>query len=253
MAASDYQGFEAADHTVVWRYMPAERFMDLLDGKLYFAAARQFEDTFEGSITQAQKALRERSMKRLPSDNTTLQRALGELSTAFADLRRMTKISCWHAASEENAAMWDRYRPSQGGAVAVVSSVGALKRSLQEFRLQSKYGVEPIVVGTVRYIDYENEEMADSSMLGIFMHKRCEYRDEREIRALLSLRVASEFGVEIPNDGVTASVDARELIADIRAAPDATATELSELAEAASRAQLRCPVRPSTLARRPIY
>jgi hypothetical protein len=254
MPGVDYPGFEVDNDTVIWRYMPAARFGDLLAGHLYFAAARQFDDQFEGAITEAENARREQIAARTFPDDTRAQRfQLQELSRAFADLRRMTKMSCWHARRHENVAMWERYRPATGCGVAIASTVGSLKRSLHEFRLKPSYGSERIVVGGVRYIDYANEEMTDGSMLGIFLHKRIEYQDEQEVRALLSLRMASEYGVEIPDDGVTVSVDAGELIDEVRVCPDATRTDVEELEMALRQANLDCSVSRSTLGRGPTY
>lgn len=253
MAGVDYAGFEAADDTVIWRYMPSARFDNLLAGRLYFAAAHQFDDQFEGAITAAENARRRRSIAGVFPDDNAQIRSLEDLSGAFADLRRMTKLSCWHARRHENVAMWERYRTA-GRGVAVASTVGALKRSLCEFRLRPNYGVEPIVVGAVRYIDYATEEMAgESSMLDVFMHKRVEYRDETEIRALLSLRMAAEHGVEIPADGVDVSIDARELMTEVRAHPEATPTEVEALADATRRANVDCPVSRSRLGYKPTY
>ncbi len=253
MAGVDYQGFAAGDNTVIWRYVSAARFGDLLAGQLYFAAAHEFDDPFEGAITQAENARRQQEMTRIFPDDTARRRTLCGLSEAFADLRRMTKISCWHARAHENVAMWERYRPATGCGVAVASTVGALKRSLREFRLQPSYGAELVSIGTVRYIDYATEAMTNSSMLGIFLHKRVEYQDETEVRALLSLRMAVEFGVEIPDDGVTISVDPRELIDEVRVSPNATPAEVEELAEAARTADIDCRVSRSTLCSEPTY
>lgn len=253
MPAVDYPGCEAGDDTVIWRYMRTNHFMDLLAGRLYFAAAHQFGDQFEGAITQAEQVRRrELALRTFPNAGETQQHLQG-LSRAFADLRRMTKINCWHARPHENVAMWERYRRSTDCGVVVASTVGALKQSLHEFRLKPEYGHETISVGRVRYIDYAADEMVDRSMLGIFLHKRIEYQDETEIRALLSLRMAAEFAVPIPYDGVTVSVDPVKLISEVRACPAATPDEVAMLVEATRAAGLQSPVTRSTLGSAPAY
>lgn len=254
VAATDYQGFEADGDTVIWRYMAVRRLTGLLEGHLYFAAAHQFDDQFEGAITVAEHARREASMVGLRLENDPAAMGGGDpLASAFADLRRMTKISCWHARPHENVAMWERYRPDTGPGIAVASTVHALKASLSDFRLQPRYGYEPIVVGAVRYIDYATEQMTDRSMLGTFMHKRIEHQDETEIRALLSLRTAAEHGIPIPDDGVAVDIDPRVLITEIRASPSATDAEIEDLAEAISGANVGCGVSRSSLAAEPMY
>jgi hypothetical protein len=254
MAGGDFPGFEVGDDTIIWRYLSAKRFADLLAGQLYLAAASQFDDQFEGAITEAEDAERQQMAREaFPNDPAAQKRELGTLSEAFEDLRRMTKVNCWHGQQHENAAMWDRYQPSTGFGVAVASTVGALKRSMREFRLRPNYGAEQIYVGAVRYIDYAAEEMTDRSMLGVFLYKRIEYRDEREVRVLLSLRMAVEFGVEIPDHGVVVSIDTRELIDEVRVCPAATSADVEAAIAATRRANLDCPVSRSTLGSRPMY
>lgn len=251
MAGIDFRGFEAADDLVVWRYMSVDRLRNLLSGHLYFSAAQQFEDVFEGAITTAEQERRLLAARRIFPDDETMQASSVQLtSRAFKDLRRMTKISCWHAMPHENVAMWERYSST---GVAVGSTVASLKRSLHEFRLEPEYGTEPIYVGRVRYLDYGVEDMSDSTMLGIFLHKRIEYRDESEVRALLSLRTAQEFGVPIPDSGVRVRIDLTELINEVRLWPGATAKEVAALSAEVREAGVDCPVSRSTLGKAPTY
>jgi len=254
VTADDYPGFEAGDATVIWRYMSTKRFQDLLSGHLYFAAARQFDDDFEGAITEAQRKWRESDAGSVFPESEQLQAShLEALSHAFEDLRRMTKINCWHASAHENVAMWERYLPHNADGVAVRSTVGGVKHSIQEFRLQPSYGEEQIRVGLVHYIDYSTEEMIDRSMLGIFLHKRIEFRDEGEVRFLLSLRRAAEYGVPISDDGVMVQLDLDLMVDEIRVGPSMTNGAAGAVQDALSQAGLNCPVRRSVLARKPTY
>jgi hypothetical protein len=146
----DFRGFEVSDDVTIWRYMTIDRFRQLLDGSLYFASANQFDDKFEGAITDAEVARRSyRHSSSGTESNTDLEWYLASVSSAFEELRRLTKISCWHAREHENIAMWERYLPSQEAGVAIRSSVGRLKRSLREFRLAPQYGEEKIYIGQI--------------------------------------------------------------------------------------------------------
>jgi hypothetical protein len=252
MAGVDYKGFEAGDQTRIWRYMPVDRYAELLAGQLYFPAATQFDDRFEGAITEAQIA-RRRELSVSLADDVALERELQGTSEAFADLRRLTKISCWHARPHENVAMWERYRPADGLAVAVTSSVGALKASLRPFRLREDYGEEAIRVGAARYIDYAHEDMADRSMEGVFLHKRVEYADEREVRALLSLRMPAEFGVPIPDKGAVVGVRPGTLIHEVRVDARAASAEVSGVVDLTRAAGVAASVTRSTLGADPVY
>lgn len=240
MVGIDYEHFAAPDNLVIWRYMPIGRLEMLACGQLYFPSARQFDDPFEGAITDAERAQR--------LDLVGLERSPigseGSLA-AFEELRRMMKISCWHASPYENTAMWERY--GNDSAVAVASSVGSLKHSLHEFRLKPEHGEEEIKVGRVQYIDYASDVMDQRSMEARFMYKRIEYRDEQEIRALLSLRFAEEFAVPVPELGVYVDLNPEELIHQVRVWPTATEGDLTGIQAMVSGASLTCPVARSSL------
>ncbi len=223
---------ETPDDLVIWRYMTMERFADLVAGRLHFAAATQFDDAFEGSITDAQMARRSAEHVRIFQDKNEADRVLASISQAFAELRRLTKINCWHSAEHENVAMWERYLPRRACGVAVRSSVGSLRSALRPFRLDPSYGEEGIVVRRVRYLDYESAEFRQTSMEAPFYYKRIEFSDEREVRAVLSLRMAEEFGVPVPPLGVFVGVDSPELIDEVRVSSSCTPSDAEHVRRA---------------------
>jgi hypothetical protein len=241
MAAVDYPGFKADDSLTIWRYMSVVKLGNLAHGRLYFPAATQFEDPFEGAITEKDRLERE---KRTGSGSTI---------PAFEELRRLTKISCWHASEHENIAMWERYRLSSKGTAVVASTVGSFKRSLRPFRLKSDFGEEVIKVGLVRYIDYATEEGVDRSMDDRFMYKRIQFRDENEVRALLPLRHAAQFGARVPEEGVNVDVDPEVLLDGVWVWPGATDEEIERVDAVVNSKGLACPVRRSTLSHPPTY
>lgn len=243
----------ATDETVIWRYLSAERLRDLLSGGLYFAAATQFDDAFEGAITDAQFARRRAQGARFVSADRDVDAALKSTSRAFAELRRLTKISCWHASDHENVSMWERYLPKGTCGVAVRSTVGSLQSALLPFRLKPRFGEEGIVVRKVQYLDFSKDEFPEQSMEAPFFYKRIEYRDEREVRAVLSLRMAEEFGVRVPDLGVSVGVDPGQLIAEVRVGPFCTNDDVSRVQEMMQAKGVLRPVTPSTLSRRPVY
>ena len=246
MAGIDCPKFEVDDETVIWRFMSVERFRQLLAGELYFASASQFGDPFEGAVTAKESRRRFEALGFSYPAGT--EPDTYPSMRAFEDLRRMVKINCWHAAPWENVQMWERYL-RDGGGVAVQSTVGALKAALRPFRLKPEYGEEQIRVGQVRYVDYANDEMQDRSMTDVFLHKRIEFSDESEVRAVVSLRVAAEFGVEIPNDGIIVAVDPRELIRGLRC----RRTDLDEARSTVAEFGLEMHVDQSSLDAYPTY
>lgn len=241
------------DDTIIWRYMTLERFQDVVSGCLYFAAATQFDDAFEGSITKAQFARRRVQAARVFSIPQEAEAALASTSEAFAELRRLTKINCWHAAEHENVAMWERYLPIGARGVAVRSTVGSLRNALLPYRLDPSYGEESIAVRQVRYLDYSTDDFDDRSMEAPFYYKRIEYMDEREVRAVLSLRMAEEFGVPVPERGVSVEIDPQVLIDEVRVSATCSAVDVSSVEEMLQAAGVARPVTLSTLSRRPAY
>jgi hypothetical protein len=57
MAGVDFPTFETPDDTMIWRYMRLPAYHDLLRGELYFPAAHQFDDRFEGAINECRNCV----------------------------------------------------------------------------------------------------------------------------------------------------------------------------------------------------
>ena len=101
----------------LWRYFSTERFLELLSSStLYFAAATQFEDPFEGSVAVVS-----------PKYNVDLRyKEMEGVEKPFYELKRLTKISCWHRASSESDAMWKLYA-LKGKGVAICTTPERIK------------------------------------------------------------------------------------------------------------------------------
>jgi hypothetical protein len=81
----------------LWKYFRLDRFLSTLkESRLYFASANEFEDPFEGAVAVHVNAP--------PPDPRYAEMEFTE--RAFFQLRRLTKISCWHRAAYESDAMW---------------------------------------------------------------------------------------------------------------------------------------------------
>ena len=140
------------------------------------------------------------------------------ISNAFYELTRLTKINCWHINEHESSAMWKLYL-KEGKGIAIQSTIGRLESALKPFKLKPEYGEESIRMGKVKYIDYRNDVMEDKSMLGRFFYKRKSFSHEREVRIAVSLRMAEEFGCNIPANGIFVEADLKKLISAIHLAP----------------------------------
>lgn len=229
--------------TVLWRYLDLYKFKAFLtDGSLYFASARQFNDPFEGAITISAQARRRAS----GTDRYLIKR------NPFEELRRITKINCWHMNEGESAAMWSLYL-REGKGIAVRSTIGRLMDAIKPFRIKPEYGQETIWVGPVKYIDFRADP-GDTSMHGRFFQKRRSFAHENEFRAIINLEQAEIFGGEnIDDTGVLVPVDTRALIEAIYVAPGSPDDLLANTGQMLKGVGLNFPIHRSEMDDEAIY
>ena len=113
-------GISYEEDQKIWRYMRATRFEEMLrEKRLHFASANQFDDPFEGAVAV------------LPYDFLVDPRYSGMEpgEKAFAELKRLTKLSCWHIEDHESVAMWKLYS-DLGKGVAITSTPARLAAAL---------------------------------------------------------------------------------------------------------------------------
>lgn len=234
---------EAVDHDEpVWRYFKPNRFHEFLaTGELYFASARQFQDPFEGAVAVLPPGF--------PEDPRYTERDVTE--NAFEELRRLTKISCWHRATYESDAMWQLYAGKWKG-VAIRTTPSRIAEAAKPFRLKPEYGPEDLWAGYVRYVDLLKERL-QVDMLDRFWYKHMAFSWEREFRLVISLRMAEEFGVQVPQDGIQVSFDVSQLVDRIFIGPSLDTEDVKVVREAAENAGLGDRVRVSSMLGSPRY
>ena len=217
----------------VWRYMDFTKLISLIDKRrLFFTRADKFNDPFEGSYpkinVEARGYLPEEVTKDMAPETikkiTESLKKSGELNKHWP---RFTAINCWHMNDHESAAMWDLYLKSDEG-VAIQSTYSKLKKSLTD--------EEDILLGVVKYIDYDTEYLESGNILSPFMHKRKSFEHEREVRAINLKWPFGEGFESIENDtiefGVEIKTDLEVLIEKIYVAPNSPAW-FSELVRSA--------------------
>ncbi|MFC7377690.1 DUF2971 domain-containing protein [Brevundimonas sp. GCM10030266] len=182
---------------MLWRYLRLDRFLSLVsDGKLYFSSANEFDDPFEGAISVETNSVQDKEQI------SGLYSAEG----AFRDLKRLTKISCWHRATFESDAMWKLYAGDHKG-IAICTTPDRMRAAIKPFRLQPHYGFEDIWAGPVDYVDLTAGRIKQTGMLARFFIKHRAFEWEREFRLAISVRGAAEFGVQVPEQGIFVDVD----------------------------------------------
>jgi hypothetical protein len=226
----------------VWRYLTTDRCVFLLESSLvYFAAATHFADPFEGAVAVQPHDF--------PIDPRYPEPDFGE--NAFRELKRLTKINCWHRANYESDAMWKLYAEQSKG-IAICSTPDRMRTAFRPFRLVPEYGVEDLWAGQVRYADLMKVRL-NVSMLHRFFYKHKAFAWEREFRLAISVRMAEEFGVRVPELGIEVSVDLDALVERIMLGPVLSGTERDRIVQHAERVGLGDRLVVSSLLGRPRY
>lgn len=194
--------FEAPKNTnaTLWRYMDLTRFVALLeDAALFFSVPENFEDPYEGSLSQANKSSR----------NFVHSRTAQTTQSSGNSDRAKVVISCWYAAQHESAAMWSLYAKSTD-AIAICTTYKKLHQLLP-----------PVArLGLVRYVNYRKAWIPEDRPLHRFMYKRLSFQHEHELRALIDLRAPEVplIGQEVVC-GLKVPVDLNRLLTKIYVAP----------------------------------
>jgi hypothetical protein len=191
---------EAAGAEKIWRYMDLAKFTSLLSSEaLYFSCPHEFADPYEGSYPKSHVeafssmreqylvqmlATRDEIVARIPSININglndaINAAKERIKKSFGEVRLKFGISCWHKNEWESEAMWRIYSAS-GSGIAIESTKHQLGESILER--------EHLVVGDVRYMDFENDPIEKGhEHYGLFL-KRKSFEYEGELRATILLK-----------------------------------------------------------------
>lgn len=226
-----------------WRYFKLDRFISSIHhGHMYFAAANQFEDKFEGAV----------SLQHPISTHYLFSSPIINLANeAFRELQRLTKVNCWHKAEYESDMMWKLYAQQMKG-VAICSTPEKMKKSFKPFKLKPEYSQEKLYIGNVEYIDLTSFRI-DATMESIFFYKHLAYSLENELRLAIFLRLAEEFGVSVPEKGIFVQVNFEELIDRIVIGPNINSKEKDGLYQVCKEYGLEAKLQDSSLIFTPLF
>ena len=204
---------QMSGNTRLWRYLSLDKLIDLLSTRhLFFAPLSSFvkTDPFEGYLPSVAMEAHaeifrskvqdvesfipvfedycERMKIELPSaERETLQHKLEDLKAApkrfFAAIMQCQTVNCWHANDGESEAMWRLYADN-GKAVAIETSIDALKESIQCRESEHRVHIYP-----VKYLDFFDKapKPSDCVVEGHLtpLLKRRSYQHENEVRAFI--------------------------------------------------------------------
>jgi hypothetical protein len=155
----------------LWRYIDFTQFISLIEtGHLWFSAASNFTDKWEGGLTAKQV---ERISETIPS---FVEDNVGSVRELYDALRATTYVSCWHYRDEETAAMWELYN-DRGKEVAIKTTVGKLRKAVR--------WSDDMLMGCVEYKDYvDGGDLFPITRESPFFHKRSSFEPEQEFRIM---------------------------------------------------------------------
>lgn len=196
-----------SDELEIWRYMDLFKFEDILNYRaLYLPRADKLVklDEYEGGLRPAYE---EYISEKLFSANfyeflcgfgriddilitgnkvSDLKKIRERFMEVYNYFKNNIFVNFWHLNSDENLDMWNEYIYSPPG-VAVVSSVGKLKQSLETTDI-------PITLSKVLYTDWENNNIDFNIIfcgagtfliiLQMLFNKATRYKKENELRIL---------------------------------------------------------------------
>jgi hypothetical protein len=154
----------------LWRYLSAQRLLDLLaTGELYFAHLPVLEDQNEGALTARS---RERLADWFQHHNKSTRLVAYQEVDKYQENRAGFYVNCWHMNNHESYLMWKAYA---GRGFAIQTTFERLQASLG--------GTEFVATGgVVKYVDFARELTPVGNVFDHLATKDMPYEDEREFR-----------------------------------------------------------------------
>lgn len=161
----------------VWRYMDFDKFNWLVEFKrLFMPSPEWLADPLEGTRPTGDSEWwrRKAEIAEIEEERKIYQRNYQILSEFEESFRPHYFVSCWNENDRECRELWDHYT---NGPDSIV--------------VQSRYSVlndllpPCVILGVVRYIDYESDELPDLNLMHLISHKDTQYSFESEVRAVM--------------------------------------------------------------------
>ena len=254
----------------LWRYMNFAKFVSMLETRqLFFTRVDKLDDAYEGAWSEATlrqlDSLIEHGDPKGRENPVTGDKYVSEKETArlWKQIigghsqveRRYTLVSCWREGEHESEAMWNQ-APQHGEKYELAIKTD-FKSLVSSFPSHSRL---PDIVARVEYIPYQTKEMP-LSLAAPYLHKRIEFQDEREVRAIMSATPyvpdpahpdrddvkAPDYSREVCDVGLGYEVSPADLIHEVVISPHAPSWLGELIAKVRERYELQIPVRQSRL------
>lgn len=221
--------------TLVRKYLDLSKFVSLLQDGIWFSRLDNFDDDYEGRVSDKTVRHRFDQWEYLEFEDDPLPYDLRQMYAAEDEiLRKQSFVSCWRYGGEESAVFWNAYI-NNGNGVAVETTLDTLPSAMERADRE-------VLIGKVNYREYKgsDERFAANGVDRVF-HKRIAFGDEKELRLLARQRLndmdleVSETGnidMELKTDpGFNLKVDPENLIERIVLPPDINDRQLTQVVQ----------------------
>lgn len=239
-------GKSMADDDVLWRYVPLEGLINMLESQsLHFSPLEAYQNTdpFEGyvpkvamdamaSISSNTQKLNLATIERLerhvgpnlaPEKISELREAASQFKKEMGNVvKKVVKcltVNCWHRNQHESEAMWRLYSHS---GVAIRTTVSKIRASLHANK-------QPHIVhmGAIKYLDFADSTLSppdcvtdDGQLFG--MIKRIAYSHENEVRMYITGNIDTKNYAAASPEPISLDIDAMTLIDSLVISPFAS-------------------------------
>ena len=197
MPYQEHQAFNPPENRdqKIWRYMAFSKFVSNLDKKaLFFSRVDLLGDPYEGSVSKPTVEAREAAYRQLQKEQDLPDQVVEHLLKSSPELTQNARafifVNCWNMSDYESPALWAIYGKRKES-IALQSTFSRLVESLASAE-------QSVQIGTVSYLDYEEEYMPAANLFHPSLHKRRGFDHEKELRAaIMQVPIKKNSGIDV--------------------------------------------------------
>lgn len=193
---------DLGEETYLWRYIDIHKFLSFIfDHTLYLTRLDKFEDKLEGISLlhllllefkkQSDNDPRFDSMREYVTIDTFAS-IKNKVEEELEEIQRSHFANCWVISNSksESVAMWNLY--SNPNSLAIKIKYSDFKKKLLEKSLDKHGSTKEIILGPVRYLDFQDfeniDKLKDELKNSVFL-KDISFSHEKEFRIILKQKI----------------------------------------------------------------